>query len=169
MITLRKRNNTWKWKRKHYIALFGELVNEGKIEGRRDAGRGRRRKHLYDLKEKRTLEIERESIILHSLKNSILKKKTEGRRDARRGRRRKHLHDLKEKREHWKLKEKELYHTLWRILYWRKRQKEEVRQDEEEDVRIYRMTLRERENTGNWKHYIALVGELDSEEAVDLS
>ena len=33
---------------KHYVTLSGELVTGGKIEGRRDARRGRRRKHLQD-------------------------------------------------------------------------------------------------------------------------
>jgi len=122
-MTLRKRENTGNWKKKNYIALFGELVNEEKIEGRRDSIRGRRCKHLYDdLKEERTLEIERECIISYSLENSLLKEKIEERRDSRRGRRRKHLYDLKEKGEHWKLKEK-AYRTLLKTRYWRKRQK----------------------------------------------
>jgi hypothetical protein len=45
------------------------------------------------------------------------------------------------------------------------------RQDEEEDVSSYWMTLRKRECTGNWKgkHKMAVSAELALEEAMDLS
>jgi hypothetical protein len=45
------------------------------------------------------------------------------------------------------------------------------REDEKKGLRSYWMTLRRREVTGylKRKHYIALCGELDLEEAVELS
>jgi len=47
----------------------------------------------------------------------------------------------------------------------------EEKEDDEEDVSSYGVTLRQREGTGSWKrkYYIALYGELDLQEAVDLS
>ena len=45
------------------------------------------------------------------------------------------------------------------------------REDKEEEVSSYWMTLKKRGDTGNWnrKHWIALHGELAWEEAMDLS